>query len=46
MVVFFAPKDGAGAVELFGEDESDQLMRKHEFGQAPFVIGSFEHGIG
>jgi hypothetical protein len=45
-MIFFAAQDGTGAVELFGEDESYQLMREYQFRKAPFMIGSFEHGIG
>ena len=38
MVIFFVAQNGAGAVELFGEDESHQLVRKGELGEGPVMV--------
>ena len=46
MVVFFAAQDGASAVELFGEDESDELVREYQFSEAPLVVGAVQYSIG
>ena len=43
MVVFFAAQNGAGAVDLFGQDEAYQLVRENQFGETPLVVRSFEH---
>ena len=43
MVVLFISDDGACAVELFGEDETYELVREDEVGEAEDEIGSGFH---
>jgi len=35
VVVLAAGQDVLGTVELFGEDQADQLVREHQLGQRP-----------
>lgn len=41
MVVFFILQDGTSTVDLFCQDQPDQLMRKDQWRKAPLEIGSF-----
>lgn len=44
-MVLFVPVDGAGAVYLFGEDQSYQLMREYQLAEAPLEIGALHYGF-
>ena len=39
MVIGFTAKDGHGAINLFGEEESHHLVRKSELRQGEFLLG-------
>lgn len=40
MVVFFVPQNGAGAVDLLSEDETDELVGKGKDGERPGKAGT------
>ena len=40
MVVGFALDDGAGTVELLGEDKANHLVGKGEAGEGELLVGS------
>ena len=42
MMVFFIPQDRAGAVELFRQYETHQLVRKDEGGEGPAIVGPLQ----
>ncbi len=44
MVILLALEDGAGAVELFDEDEADHLMRERHLGERDLVVGALIDG--
>ena len=46
VVVGLAFDDGAGAVDLFGEDEADHLVGKSEAGEGELLVGSGIDGRG
>ena len=45
VVVFFVAQDSAGAIELFCQEQPDQLVRQGELGEGPSGIRSGENGL-
>ena len=39
MVIGFALDDGAGAVDLFGEDQADHLVGEGHLGEGQLLVG-------
>jgi hypothetical protein len=45
MMVLLVPQDGAGPVQLFCKDQSDELVGKGQFGKRPDKIGSLQNRL-
>ena len=44
-MIFFIALDGAGTVDLFGQQQAHKLMGEGKLGQGPMMVGPFEYRL-